>query len=815
MPLRFKKIKSASRINSQDILDLALSASSLVRELSSMSFFPPAMAAVSVVVLILETVQTNKESCLRLVRRCARILLDINDQMAGRWDTAPPTLTRNLERFQLTLTSIHSFLTMLTDASWGHRFLKKASIETALGDYSGQLEDAAQSFQITTLIDIHYAVASHKPLESPESMSDSKPPTKLVLPPPPYAATPSTASSSSTSQLVVSPTSLHAPSTLVSESATETSSSSAMVDDEIVSSSVLDSRGQFRRYHQSDVRLRSRSRLKDGWWAGASVGDVDGRPSLIKRYEGPTEVATRAWIRDVKLLQDVYHPNFPQLVGFSEDGAPTPFILLSNIQTRSPQARLLDVLKTDGLAACADLILHFYQDVVVTTPSFTSNRVSLMIRGTYRTPQPTSSASAISLIPKRRISWAFVALIILLLHAFPDLQFPSQQGASFRVDGSNTVIMGLPPPKDGWVTARNYGLTASLRMVIMGMLPNGGVIQYKRDDDVEEDGDNSRRISHLVTLTKGLLPADNAPITLSPRVKALLSSSSSDDDDEDDFQPTPTRPKLDLRQLRLSNIAASTHDHAWHENASVPSHKFSVGDLGFMPAGAKTFAEFITLGNVLAEGLTSNLDIEHHERGDQWCWNHFPVRRVEMAPYPLPGGATCWTVAVPPNAQIDCMVVHSTAVTRVANAWRFLLLQGKDLAAKHNVKPEDLMLITRAGTSQDFYIKDFRAPALPPVFHQQIGGHQPFGQGHTRPGFHSHVANRHPMHILPQQPTLPAVMYLMTSPSHRFDPYWSHSPVAVPPGAPRPDLQRGWTYKIGWSTGFINWIQLHPEDFAD
>jgi hypothetical protein len=37
------------------------------------------------------------------------------------------------------------------------------------------------------------------------------------------------------------------------------------------------------------------------------------------------------------------------------------------------------------------------------------------------------------------------------------------------VDGSHTVIMGLPPPKDGWITARNYGLTESLKMLVVGV----------------------------------------------------------------------------------------------------------------------------------------------------------------------------------------------------------------------------------------------------------------------------------------------------------------------------------------------------------
>lgn len=86
--------------------------------------------------------------------------------MEGRWNTAPSTLVKNLERFQeyvirislvarliessllRTLTSIHEFMKNLADITWGRRFIKKASIENALAEYSAQLEDAAQTFQV-------------------------------------------------------------------------------------------------------------------------------------------------------------------------------------------------------------------------------------------------------------------------------------------------------------------------------------------------------------------------------------------------------------------------------------------------------------------------------------------------------------------------------------------------------------------------------------------------------------------------------------------------------------------------------------------
>ncbi|KAG6908041.1 hypothetical protein DXG01_006403 [Tephrocybe rancida] len=723
--------------------------------------------------------QNNKEACFRLVRRSARILLDINEQMEGRWDTAPPTLIRNLEKFQATLASIHEFTKALTDATWARRFMKKTTIENSIIDFSAQLEDAAQSFQIATLIDIHYAVSARVKEQQRSTISEP------LSPPPPYRSNTTsssqsrdsakfsvTESRSSSLALIESPIEMEEEKEPVSLSPTRVSD--AVVgepEEEIISDDVLDARG-FRRYHQWEVRLKARSNLKDGWWAGASPAEVEGRPTLVKRYEGPAEQALKAWLTDVKLLQNVFHPSLPQMVGLSQGGAPTPFILLSNVQTRTPQALLLETLKKDGLAACANLILHFYQDVV---------------------------DAAIYIQRQRELTD----------HDLQDFV----GDASFRVDGSSTMIMGLPRPRQGrWFTARNYGLTESLTMAIMNMLPKGGTLQYKREDDID-NGETTRQISHLVTLTKGLLPADKAPIRLSPRVQALIGSHD-DYEDEDDFYRTPKKPKLDLRQLRLSNLDADTHDHAWNENGGIPSHKFSVGDYGYIPEEGKGFDDFIVLGNILKEELAV-FATESYARGTHWSWKDIPVHHAPLEPFPLPGDASCWTMVVLPHAQVDCQIVHASSFERVADAWRFLLLNGKDLAAKHNVQPGELMLITRAGTNQDFNIRDFDTqPPLsyrPPQAFNIHPVHQPFIQ---RPGFNNHAHTMH-NHIsaIPNNP--PAIMYLITSLTPGFEPYWSHKPIAVPPGTARPSLNRGWTYKIGWSTGFVSWIQLHPEDFTD
>jgi hypothetical protein len=64
MPLGFvKAIKTKApkpRVGSQDVLQIASSVVSLTKELTTLSFFPPATAAVSIVLLMLETIQVRK-----------------------------------------------------------------------------------------------------------------------------------------------------------------------------------------------------------------------------------------------------------------------------------------------------------------------------------------------------------------------------------------------------------------------------------------------------------------------------------------------------------------------------------------------------------------------------------------------------------------------------------------------------------------------------------------------------------------------------------------------------------------------------------
>lgn len=205
-------------------------------------------------------------------------------------------------------------------------------------------------------------------------------------------------------------------------------------------------------------------------------------------------------------------------------------------------------------------------------------------------------------------------------------------------------------------------------------------------------------------LARGLLPTENDPPELSPRVKALLSS-----DDDNEMDASSGRPKLTLRQVRLSNIDAMRHDHAWHENSHVQAYKFSVGDFGYIPEG-KDFNEFVIFGNVFKDELT-NFPVESLASGQQWCWKDFPIQRADITPYSLPGDVKWWAskivpssfiaedctphswpLAVPHGAQMDCQIMQSNVVANVSDAWRFFIGNCQSLAEEFNVKPENLML---------------------------------------------------------------------------------------------------------------------------
>ncbi|KAJ8580996.1 hypothetical protein M405DRAFT_869063 [Rhizopogon salebrosus TDB-379] len=772
MPLSFARMKKLDI----DPLQAAITTTALARDLMATLQFPPVTAAVSVLLLILETIQSiqiNRFGCDRLARRAAQILFNIEEQMRGRYDEAPEMLLRNLDKFKSTLVSIHQFMRQLADSKWSDRFLRKSSIDSALAEYARALDEAAQSFQLATLIDIQLAVSSlrgsaitaERVLEAP--------------PPPAYQEIPKELDPDTVEiqspEVINATKSLVAISDLPSASGGEASSilKKRIIDHylpEELSSLTLEDDHGFRRYHQSEIILRGRSKLKDdGWWAGTMEVQAQGQQALIKKYDGDKDCSFRDWLRDVKVLQNLYHPNLPQMLGFSDDQAPTPFILLANVQTRTPQALVREILRSSSLASCMEIMLRFYRDLT-DTAMYVQRQLNL---------------------DENKVQ-DFI------------------EASTLRVDSLKTLVVGLPPPRDGvWYTARNYGLShtlleACLREWACKMLPNNGRIAYsydRGDEFVTEE--MQKKINHLVALARALLPSDRQSPVLPTQLETLIEESESE------------TTSLTLRQIReLTWDAEGGHNHAWYER-NVPADKFSLGDIGYIPVG-KDFGSFVLLCNVIKDGKAA-FSSSQRSHGEHWCWKHVPIRRQPLQAYELPETVVGWPVAVPPYSQIDVAVMHEAYLSCVKDAWQYLLKNGKDHVVDIGIRPEELILVTHVGTHQDFYVNDFRPKPLMPharashasprfaanQFHQQQmhGFHQPPGFG-----FQNHGV---PFH----QPALPTIVYLFTSLHPDHEPHWSSSPMCLPKGVPRQPLGRDFTTKIGWKTGFLHYVQLLAEDF--
>jgi hypothetical protein len=94
-------------------------------------------------------------------------------------------------------------------------------------------------------------------------------------------------------------------------------------------------------------------------------------------------------------------------------------------------------------------------------------------------------------------------------------------------------------------------------------------------------------------------------------------------------------PKLTLRHLRLLSLSNHRHDHVWYENQSIPAHKFSLGDFGYIPGGkngngeVNGFNGFVSLGNVFKDGLLDRdvVGVVENAAGDCWNWKTVPIRR--------------------------------------------------------------------------------------------------------------------------------------------------------------------------------------------
>jgi len=329
-----------------------------------------------------------------------------------------------------------------------------------------------------------------------------------------------------------------------------------------------------------------------------------------------------------------------------------------------------------------------------------------------------------------------------------------------------------------------------------------------------------QKISHLAVLARALLPDVSNAAEVSARLSEIIDADG-DEDDSDSHHTT-----LSLRQIRLAALSSANHAKMWRAR-TVPAYKYRIGDLGYIPDG-KDFGSFVVLQNVVADGLVS-FELVHNATGWQGCWDRGFRQNTDLQPFPAYMNAYGWAIVVPPSTEQDVQVIHDMCLASPTVGWRFLLDHGKSLAVTHGLKPEELILVTRVGTDQQFKIHDLRQiPFMHPTHHNtmpQLHAHPAFGmQMHNRPGFGQHSAfgghhqHQHPMHMnsFMAQQLQPQIFYLFTSADEDSPPYWSETPMyqRLEKGAKRPEVRARAAPSIGWCHGYLNYVQLHAEDFC-
>ncbi|KAK0463880.1 uncharacterized protein EV420DRAFT_1476524 [Desarmillaria tabescens] len=439
---------------------------------------------------------------------------------------------------------IHAFMVKERQAKWSSCLLRKNSIESALNDYAELLDEASQAFQACFPPLILEASAQKQNSKFAIEAQDSRAFETVVHKPPRSSAPPP----------------YHDTDRALTEERV-TGDFQYVLDD-------LDNHG-FRRYHQSEVRLKGSfgSSNSSGWWSDVNEALVYGEPSLIRS-----------------------HPNLPQMIGVSSNEAGTPFVILSHVaridgnnspssaQRRSPENLLIDSLNKFGLAGC----INTYTDI--------SNAAAYLQRQLELTDSQVQDVI---------------------------------ESVAFTADGGKNLIMGLPPPKEGtWVTARNYSLADTIGSAALKFLPPRGSVILNRNGLIDDD--EIMRLHHVAALVEGLIPKAREPHGLPERTRALLT------DVDEPFNGLMKGKAPSLRQLRLSSLDAKSHDHVWYTSLGVLPCRFSVGDFGYIPrhkrhaASGKSFEDFVLLGNIFRDdfanwpivvppGAQINCDITHEQ----------------------------------------------------------------------------------------------------------------------------------------------------------------------------------------------------------
>ncbi|KAH8083805.1 hypothetical protein BXZ70DRAFT_1012117 [Cristinia sonorae] len=671
-------LKPQTNLTGKNALKVAIAASKLAQDLGDSC--PPARAAASLLLMIFETIEhmrSNQVECYRLAQRCLDLLTEIHGQMDGRWDSAPASLTRNLHKFESILQSIHDRLIEETQNKWHARILRKAAIKEALAEYNTELDDAARSFQLYSLLNIHYVVGRDETLVVPSLPEIDKKKSERY--------SPSISSSTASGTLLVeaesdktlaserssmeechkdpdSPTSgVHSilePATILCESPQSSAPSSrstspslnitedADVDDrgdldELSETQDNQRNGHFRTFHQSDIIMKGRSRIREGWWAGTVEVEVEvgsNKLAALKRYEGPVDVALKRWRRDVDILTNLRHAVLPQLLGVSAHGTATPFIILGDVNTTTLQGYLRKMVLISSISKCVQTLLRFYEELL---------DAALYLRAELE-------------LSDAKIQDYF-------------------ENASYRVDSSDRIIIGLPLQElDDVISVRQWSLSQTLQETLLRSIrPSSGLKSIVKlydhgvtDSDLEDDWETVHKTKHIVFIVSDLLSTiDLSNNSLPTHVRDILAL------------PRPTS----LARIREIAVDSSCLNQTWLTTyESDPfSRTISTGDVGCLQPG-RGFESFRLFHNAVLDGSLSR----NPPASNGWMEYAGTKSALECSRV---NGMDCWTVNCLSGGPTEASISYADNVDAGA-AWRYLMQNAMTIAAAFNVQPESVVL---------------------------------------------------------------------------------------------------------------------------
>ncbi len=340
-----------------------------------------------------------------------------------------------------------------------------------------------------------------------------------------------------------------------------------------------------------------------------------------------------------------------------------------------------------------------------------------------------------------------------------------------------------------------------------------------------------RKLNHLTILARAILPSADEISTVHERLHKLLGTIDSERGEEE--EPLEL-PPMSLRQIRQAAISIDVHQASWSEDNGIIPHRFSVGDLGYIPEsenGGNGWSNFVLIGNVLTEGLV-NLEVSSAAEGKQGGWQDRVYRWDTLMPFELPGGVhgcvhgfmkealTYMSLQLDGSSAAGGGVHHQyRACKRDSPCSRCVGLsprrrQRDGSETRHTAgRPHPqfvLMLllprfltslnhavtVTRAGTGQRFRIRDLRRIQYWPAHSGSVHGfNQPHFGGHSfhhrqGAGFGGHGFGHQPFggahgggdarRLIPGQDLAPKVFYLFTSAEKDHEPYFSLTPMHMP-----------------------------------